>query len=346
MKFCPNCGNKIQVEGVKFCYECGYKLPQIESKATETAKAPAPKVQEKLKNATVEDGVLIEYTGKDENVVIPGSIKVIGECAFVDNLTLKSVVISEGVTEIESSAFDGCKNLKSVVIPKTVKVIGAGAFTRCALESLELPEGVEKIEDEAFSECEKLKSIKLPNTLVELGESVFVNASAPSVKVPASVKEIGKCAFWGIAVEVDPANKYYKSVAGHLFSKDGTVLCSYNSRNTLTSYVVPNGVKRISEEAFSYATYLKNLVVASTVEAIEECAFEGCKELIGISLLDGLKEIMPSAFDGCKKLPALIIPKTVDYIGHFSGCDALTTIYVGKGKKYTQLPNGINVIEY
>ena len=42
--------------------------------------------------------------------------------------SLKSIVIPEGVTKIESCAFDNCKNLESVVIPSSVKEIGECAF--------------------------------------------------------------------------------------------------------------------------------------------------------------------------------------------------------------------------
>lgn len=66
---------------------------------------------------------IYNYSGNDDlyiKVVIPGSVKVIGEYAFAFNDDINEVVIEEGVETIESSAFYNCENLKSVTVPKSV----------------------------------------------------------------------------------------------------------------------------------------------------------------------------------------------------------------------------------
>ena len=48
----------------------------------------------------IENGVLVKYTGTDENVIIPNGVKKIADCAFIYNKTVKTVVIPDGVEVI------------------------------------------------------------------------------------------------------------------------------------------------------------------------------------------------------------------------------------------------------
>ena len=51
--------------------------------------------------------------------------KIICDRAFADCISLRSIVIPDGVTSIEDSAFSGCKSLESLVLPESVgNIIG------------------------------------------------------------------------------------------------------------------------------------------------------------------------------------------------------------------------------
>lgn len=63
-----------------------------------------------------------------EKLVIPGSVRVLGGNAFDNCKKLTSVVISDGVTEIEDWAFGGCPALKTVILPRSVTVLGDELF--------------------------------------------------------------------------------------------------------------------------------------------------------------------------------------------------------------------------
>lgn len=80
------------------------------------------------------------------STIIPASVVVIGDSAFMDCKGLEEVVIPEGVTVIEEAAFYGCENLKRVVFPKTLTTIKGNAFYGCrSLESIELPDSAARI---------------------------------------------------------------------------------------------------------------------------------------------------------------------------------------------------------
>lgn len=66
---------------------------------------------------------IYNYSGNDDlyiKVVIPGSVKVIGEYAFAFNDDINEVVIEDGVETIEAYAFYDCEDLEKATVAKSV----------------------------------------------------------------------------------------------------------------------------------------------------------------------------------------------------------------------------------
>lgn len=110
-----------------------------------------------------------EHTALEE-ILIPDSVKFIGEYTFSSCTKLKKVVLPEGLKEIKEYTFCWCRSLQEVVFPSELKVIRMEAFEGCeTLKDVILPEGVSSIEQGAFAGCRSLESIYIPDSVNEIG---------------------------------------------------------------------------------------------------------------------------------------------------------------------------------
>ena len=103
------------------------------------------------------------------SVVIPDSVKSIGDNAFCGCKNLSSATIPDSVTSIGNYAFFGCGNLTSLTIPASVTSIGEYAFTGCdGFVSMEIPDGVKDTGACAFASCENLVSVVIPDSVAKI----------------------------------------------------------------------------------------------------------------------------------------------------------------------------------
>ena len=215
-----------------------------------------------------------------------------------NNSNVKKVVIEDGVTSIENSAFDSCSNLTSITIPDSVSSIGNFVFYGCvSLTSITIPDGVTSIGDSSFSNCTSLTSITIPDSVTSIGEAAFRDCtSLTSITIPDSITSIESTTFYD---------------------------CT-----SLTSITIPNSVTSIGNWAFSYCSSLTSITIPSSVTSIGDSAFRGCTSLTSITIPDSITSIGDSAFRGCTSLTSITIPDSVTSIGEsvFSDCESLKTI--------------------
>jgi len=142
--------------------------------------------------------------------------------------------------------------------------------------------------------------------VIALGEFSASNALyLEELTIGANVRDIHP---WAVTncqalrrVDVDPANAYFTSVDGVLYSRDMTRLVLY-----------PN----MRGEGFA---------IPGSVEVIAENAFYKCKNLLEVTFPPGLREIEERAFFRCSELKTLVLPAGLESIGAdaFAFCDAL-----------------------
>ena len=197
------------------------------------------------------DKTLISYPeGKASSTyTIPQGIISIGDGAFFDNSSLKSITIPDSVISIGDWAFSSCDSLTSITIPDSVTSIGDYAFSWCkSLTSITIPDSVTSIGDEAFSSCSSLTSVNIPDSVTSIGDSAFYSCdSLTSVSIPDSVTAIGNRAFY--------------------------------SCDSLTSVSIPNSVTAIGDRAFYYCDSLTSVSIPNSVTSIGDYAFGDCSNL-------------------------------------------------------------------
>lgn len=144
---------------------------------------------------------LIQYPAAKADIafVIPDGVTCVDSYAFEDAASLVSVTIPDSVTEIYENTFAGCIALEHVTIPESVSSVGYGAFYGCsALTSVTLPSGLTAIYDRTFGECTALTAITIPEGVMAIGYGAFESCTAlTDVTLPNSLTYIDSWAFCG-----------------------------------------------------------------------------------------------------------------------------------------------------
>lgn len=257
-----------------------------------------------------------------EEVILPSTLKVISNSAFVGCLKLSSIVIPEGIEEIGEYAFHNCQSLLDIKLPTTLRIIKSNAFSSMLFTNIELPNGLQTLEDDVFYRCTNLASIVIPNTVLTIGDSCFQECSnLVSVILSNSLISMGRQVF------TTCRKLTYVDMSSSL-----TAIPDYAFYDTaLATVSIPEGVTSIGYHAFRF-TSITDINLPSTLKSIGANAFYNVK-LNSLVLPNGLETIGDRAFYGCSSITELVIPDTVTSIGEgaFSGCSGITSIKLSKG---------------
>lgn len=120
----------------------------------------------------IEGGVsIVKYSGSLGNVAIPSTLggkKVIriGDDAFSDNATLKTVSFNENVLSIGAGAFYNCNGLTQIELPSSLTTISSSTTTGYR---------------GAFENCDNLSKMVIPQSVTTIGVNVFKNSTLVTI---------------------------------------------------------------------------------------------------------------------------------------------------------------------
>ena len=342
---------------------------EIQEETEELRKDSADGVYNHLKY-TINNNNTITITGMDNanddtdvELVIPAEIdgrKVtkIGWMAFYGCVNIKSVVLNDGLVEIDGSAFNGT-SISEMDVPATVTTIGQRAFGNCInLARVTFHEGLRKIDNYAFQDCKMLTGkITIPSTTTGIGENAFSGTAITGLAIEEGTTDIRleSQAFANCTNLNELELNRVVSIGASCFENDTAITevtlsqglreigyGAFLENNSLGGdLVIPSTVTSIGERAFS-RTSIKSLVIEDGNNGITigAYAFENCANLKYANLSNRLKMI---DYDAFRYDPMLVGVRIAD--GNYSLTIRSFAFYENKNLKVISLPTKVAKIE-
>ena len=155
--------------------------------------------------------------------------------------TLKTIIIPNSVKNIGDRAFYGCSGLTEINIPNSVTNIGNSAFYDCSgLTEINIPNSVTSIGNHLFAGCSKLTEITIPGSITSIGTQSLSDTGIKSVIIGDGMQEFDMSVFSEIS-----------STISFTFGKDITNIKSSNILNQIQNIICKNPIPPTLDNTFS-----------------------------------------------------------------------------------------------
>ena len=249
-------------------------------------------------------------------LIIPDSVKSIGDETFYGCSGLESVTIGEGVTSIGKHAFKYCTSLETVYWNAT-NCTGGWFVESSSIVSV----------SHMFSDCDNLTTVVIGENVQSIPAYAFYYSSLKSVTIPDSVKSIGKNAFkYCSRLESVTIGKGVTFIGNEAFRLcESLEIVYWNATNCAGGWTNDGQIYPIFYECDKFAT----VVIGVNVQSIPDYLFYHCDSLKSVIIPDGVTSIGNYAFKYCIGLESVTIGEDVTTIGKgaFQNCNSLETVY-------------------
>lgn len=290
------------------------------------------------------------------DVVLPSTLKKIGDNSFYCCKTLSSINIPDSVEEIGEDAFANCESLKMFPWPASLRKVNVSAFSGMMQTSdengnnrisLRIPDSMEEISGgigwgypyinectvsakawnalDASSLTSRIYIIDIPEGVTKI---IGKYSHVERVTLPSTIEEIGPEAFKDShALDcITELPAVLKSIGTDAF---------YNARKSdeTKELRIPSSVELVGEGAFANCN-LRLVGDKATMKSMmgQPGAFNGTA-VVSIDIPEGATEVVVS---NCPELVSLTIPSTVSKITRISSCPKLKELYI---------PDSVTVID-
>lgn len=204
---------------------------------------------------------------------------------FYNKITLKSVILPEGITILPAKCFSWCSNLEIVELPNSINSFGSLG--------------------NQFHYCFRLKEINLPNNITEIPVCCFYNCSSLNhIYLHDNITKIGNSAFEYSGISNIDLNKVTE-IEDNAFAY--SQLISLDTKN----------VKTIGVRAFSWCKDLVTVFFNSSLNSLGSYCFNQCSSLSNINFIENLNlhEIPSYCFNYCYSLNEISIDYNITTLG-------------------------------
>lgn len=246
-----------------------------------------------------------------EKLIIPEGVERIGKCAFaasgcvwVENMTgnhtgyIKSVILPSTLKYLGEGAFRDCAKLEDVTFLGDTE-ISSYVFSRCrSLTEVNMNGNVTRNSEAGyeFEGCTSLRNIHLSDTYSWENAKIY---GPEDSFLSSALKNI----------TVNGSHKFYKKINGILYTKNQKELVYCPKENEVTECEIPYGVEKIRNGAFAGQKNIEYICMPDTVKEIEYRAF-ATDSLKYVVISNAVTSIPSSAFANVSTL-SVYVPSSV-----------------------------------
>ena len=325
------------------------------------------------------DHILDDVPRKEsiKKAVILDGITAVGDDVFRNWNSLVSVEMSDSVTDIGCSAFDGTPILESesnwegdalylndillrvredasfsdFAIKEGTRIIGSCALQEQEnLKSITVPDSVTTIGRRAFADCKNLETVTLGASTTTIRLGAFIECeSLTNVILPEGLTAIHSEAFKECRALENVTIPESVTFIGSFAFTVGTVkkinISSLEAWCNITFESWTANPLSQGAELCLNGEKVEHLVIPDGIEVIKDHAFFGYKGITSATLSDSVETISYGAFGECSNLASITIPCSVKSIEKFvfDECESLTDItYEGTKAQWEAIKKGVH----
>lgn len=197
---------------------------------------------------------------------------------YSDKYNTGVITFSTLLKTIKSNGLSNKNGLRSIIIPEGVTLLESESFyNNSTLVSVELPSTLLEIQESSFGHCKNLKNITLPDSILEIGQFAFKFCeSIPNINIPNDINYIAPGVFRGCTSLSYFEGKYAKDNGRCVIKNNNLIAFAPASRS---DYIIPNEAKSIYSYAFNSCNNLKTITIPENITSIHNDAFSDCNNL-------------------------------------------------------------------
>ena len=280
--------------------------------------------------------VSLHKSNTSEVIEIPDShdgkpVTAIGINGFANSETVKEIIVPDSINTIKFRSFANCPNLTRVFIGKGVEKFEKSLTAFGVMSDSTSLNGY-------FAGSDKVDGSFVVSGSVGANLNTSDKVAAFSISMSADGDAFVGCTGL-VSIEVDADNPSFTSIDGNLYSKDAETLIKYAPGKKETSFIIPESVKRLDQNAFANSATLEEVTIPAGFAGVSSSDSS-----------DKSDNPFATAFPGCVKLTEIKIdPKNDKYTaidGNVYSKDGETFVYYAVGKTETSftIPGGVKAI--
>lgn len=227
------------------------------------------------------------FTQRTVKKVILNNVETVMDMAF-KSVGLTELIMSDNLKHIGNLAFSGNYEYEGeVTIPASVESIGIAPFFWCeritAINVDENNSHYKSIDGSLYTKDGtiliqyppgRMGDLNVPDSVVTIQEYALVYTDVTNLSIGKNVAEIkGNIPFDEmyhlVSISVQPDNQHFKSIDGHLYSKDGKTFIKYATAADGVLFVIPDSVEKIDKYAFRDCWKLRHLILGSGIQTFK-----------------------------------------------------------------------------